>query len=145
MATELQKKVARLCGVDVEGKSKRSAAASLRLALGDEILDIFPEKQTSESQEILAGQLGIKDLSPLLEIAALQIDAELIRLNEEAMAEYGFEPGMRVRFLGGPNVFGLAYEVGEEYVISKVKPNGRIYFKQSNGASAYANQLEPVA
>ena len=102
------------------------------------LFDIQPEKLE------IARQLGIKGLSNWRELAALQIEAELVQMNEVAMEKHKFKAGMRVRFIGGPTVYGHAYEVGSEFLVSTVKADGRIYLKQTNGASAYASQLEPV-
>lgn len=144
MATDLQRAIANLCGADVAGLSERSAAARLRLALAGDLLGIHPEKPATEQQVEIARQLGIKGLSNWREIAALQIEAEFVQMNELAMEKHNFKAGMRVRFIGGPTVYGHAYEVGSEFLVSTVKADGRIYLKQTNGASAYASQLEPV-
>ncbi len=145
MATDLQKAIAGLCDTDLTGLSKRSAAARLRLALAEELLAVSPEKPATEEQVEIARQLGIKRLSNWRELAALQIEAEFVHMNEVSMEKHKFKTGMRVCFIGGPTVYGHTYEVGSKFVVSTIKADGRIYLKQTNGASAYASQLEPVA
>jgi len=83
-------------------------------------------------------------LSSISVVAAAQIAAELAARNQEALARYQFAPGMHVRFIGGPTVHGHAHEVGVEFIVSTVKASGKVFFKGTNGASAYASQLRPV-
>jgi hypothetical protein len=144
-STSLQAEIAKLCGVSIEGLSQRSAAAVLRCQLAEEVLGVTPESPTTDSQKSFASMLGIKGLSAFKEIAALQIHAELVRQNEEAMEKHHFRPGMKVKFIGGPHIHDLTHKIGSVYTVSTVKPDGRIYFKATNGASAYASQLVPVA
>ena len=145
MATKIQKRLASICDIEVDELSMRSAAAALRLALAEPVLDVVGKNPTTLSQIEIARQLNLSNLSCHKEIAGLQIEAEFVRLNEVAQEKHAFIPGMRVKFIGGPNIHGLVYKVGEEYIISTVKLDGRIYFKDTNGASAYASQLQPIA
>lgn len=127
------------------GLCDRSAAVRLRLALAKDLLAVYPENPVTDQQVAITRQLAIKELSNWREIAALQTEAEFVHMNEVAMERHKFKAGMRVRFIGGPTVYGHTYEVGSEFLVSTVKADGRIYLKQTNGASAYTSQLEPVA
>ena len=144
LPTQLQLKLAKLCGINLNGASRRLAAALLQLALAEDVLGISPSRATSDPQREMAKQLDIAQLSDFMEIAALQINAVLVKRNEEALARYKFAPGMRVTFVGGAHVHDLAYSAGTELVISRVRPDGSVFFKGTTGAGAYASQLEPV-
>lgn len=142
--TTLQLQIAQLCGISLNGLSKTSAAALLSSKLAEDVLGVLPALPTTDAQRSIATQLKIAKLSEFREIAALQIKAEFVRLNDEAMNKHEFTKDMRVRFVGGPHVHQLAYEVGAVFQISTVKPDGRVYFKGTVGAGAYASQLVPV-
>lgn len=141
--SDLQVKVATLCGVSLDGLNKRAAAAVLGAALAEDVLGVVPNNPATDAQRAIADQLGISGLSAFKEIAAVQIKAAFVKLNEEAMKKHQFAPGMEVVFMGGPHVYELSHGVGEIFRISKVGKDGRLYFKHTNGAGAYPSQVEP--
>lgn len=143
-STKLQAKLAALCGVKLGAVSKRSATAMLQVALAQDVLGVVPRLATSDAQKEIAKQLKLRGLSPFKELAALQINAAFVQCNELALSRYKFAPAMCVEFVGGPHVYPLAYAIGAQFVISRVKPDGSVFFKGSNGARAYASQLKPV-
>ncbi len=140
----MQHKLANLIGLSLAGLSRRSAGALLYAALAEH-LDVEASLPSTDAQREIAKQLELKSLSAFKELAGIQIRAEFVRLNEEAMHRHKFKPGMWVMYVGGPHVNEPSHAVGQLYQVSTVKPDGRIYFKATNGASAYASQLEPKA
>lgn len=143
--TEIQRKIAAMLGIEIDGYSKRTVAAALRAALAEDVLDIVPTSATSESQRDIAAQLGINNLSDYKEIAGLQIGAAFTKLNEEASAKYKFIAGMCVEFIGGPHVHDFTYNIGDTFVISSLGKDGRVYFKGGGGQSAHPSQLRPCS
>jgi|GEM_PF-3179222 len=145
MATERQVKLGVLCGIDVAKLPRRAAAAALQVALAEDVLGVVPVRPTTESQKQLASQLALTDLSQYREIAAIQIRAALACRDEEALRKDHFAPGMRVRFVGGPTVYGHSHSLGTVYTVSKVTADCKVYFRRTRGAFAYTSQLEPVS
>lgn len=143
--TKLQERIASLCGVTVKGLSKRSAAALLSSKLAEDVLGLTPLLPTTEAQLDIARQLALPNLSEFKDIASLEIQAEFVRLNEIALEQYKFTPGMWVVVTCGHPLRELAYEIGDQFQISTLGRDGKIYFKKSNGLGAYPSQLEPVA
>ena len=143
--TERQMQIAALCGVTLTGLSKRSAAALLSAALAEDVLGVLPRLAATEAQREIGRQLQLPQLSQFKEVAAIEIQAEFVRLNEQAMEKHKFAPGMWVMFVGGPHVRESSRAIGELFQISTVGRAGRIYFKATNGAGAFPSQLEPRA
>ena len=143
--TERQLKVAALCGLDITGLSKRSAAAVLGATLAEEVLGVVPRLPATESQCEIARQLKITSLSSFKEVATVQIQAAFVCLNEEAMRKFNFAPGMWVAFVGGPHVRESSHAIGELFQVSTIGRDGRVYFKRTNGAGAFPSQLQPGA
>lgn len=142
--TKLQGQIASLCGVTLKGLSKRSAAALLSSKLAEDVLGLKPVLPTTEPQLDIGRQLDLLNLSEFKDIASLEIQAEFVRLNEIAIEKYKFTAGMWVVVVGGYRVSESSYEVGDQFQISTLGRDGKIYFKKTNGLGAYPIQIKPL-
>lgn len=142
--TDKQSALAHFLGLTSQGCSKRELAAKLRAELAEDLLLDGSDRTTTDAQLELASQLAISNLSSNRAAAAAQIEAALVRLNEEAIQKYRFSPGMLVEFVGGPHVHGLSHAPGARFEVSSISRDGRVFFRKTTGFYAYPCQLRPV-
>lgn len=142
--SEAQLKLAQLAGVDVQGDSFDVAAAKLldavALAIGYE-----PGEPSSERQRSFAASLGCTVTHDSKRVASAKIGDALFAKNQEAIAALAFNPGDRVVRVHQFEFEGELRTLEQEYVISSIQPNGRVYFKGGNGQGAWPTQLRRCA
>ncbi len=138
--SEAQIELAGRVGVDVGGDSFDVAAARLldavALALGYE-----PAAPSSERQRSFAESLGCDVSNDSKRIASARIGDALFGKNQEAIANLGLKPGDRVIRVHQFEFDGELRTLEQEYVISSIQTNGRVFFKGGNGQGAWPTQL----
>lgn len=143
MRTADQEQLARALGVDISGDSFDVAAARLMdvvaVSVGHE-----PAEPASERQMQFAQSLGCAVAGDTKRVASAKIGEALLARNRQAIVSMNLKPGDRV-------IRTIQFEYGgelrtteNEFVISSIQNNGRVFFKGGNGQGAWPTQLKPI-
>lgn len=130
-------------GVDVSADTFDIAAARLQDAVASAIGWEAPEP-ASDRQKTFASSLGKDVAGDSKRVASAKIGEALFDNNQAAIASLALKAGDRViraeRFEFGGEVQTLE----QEFVVSSIQPNGRVFFKGGNGQGAWPTQLRKV-
>ena len=138
--SEAQTELAKLVGVDVGGDSFDVAAARLLDAVAP-ALGYEPAHPSSERQRSFATSLGCDVAGDSKRVASAKISDALFAKNQEAIVALALKPGDRVVRVHQFEFDGELRTLEQEYVISSIQPNGRVFFKGGNGQGAWPTQL----
>lgn len=142
--SEAQADLAKLVGVDVAGDSFDVASARLldavAVALGYE-----PTEPSSDRQRSFAASLGCDVTNDSKRVASAKISDALFAKNQEVIAALALKAGDRVVRVHQFEFEGELRTLEQEYVISSIQPNGRVFFKGGNGQGAWPTQLRRCA
>lgn len=131
-------------GLDIESDTFDVAAArlldSVATAIGHE-----PVEQSSERQRAFAASLGQNVAADSKRVASAKIGEALFAKNQDAIASLHLKPGDRVVRVEHFEFDGEMRTVEQEFVISSIQPNGRVFFKGGNGQGAWPTQLKKHA
>lgn len=128
--TQAQRELADTLGIKVTDEDTFAVVASHILErIGNEIGS--PPSEVSEKQLAKAQELGI-DVSSCSSSwsAYIKINEAIRRSNLDAVRRMGLKPGDEVLTSGG-----------QQYVVSSVGEDGRVYFKGGRGKQSPASQL----
>ena len=142
--SEEQIQLAASLGIDVAPDTFDVAAARLldhvAAAIGHE-----PPEPSSDRQRAFAASLG-QDVSPdSKRVASARIGEALFAKNQDAIAALNLQPGDRVVRVTRFEHDGEMHSFEQEFVISSIQPNGRVFFKGGNGQGAWPTQLHKPA
>jgi hypothetical protein len=144
VATEHQVRIAEALGVDVSGDSESVAAARIL----DEVALVIGERNgrrpATEKQVEYGQRLGLKLGAESLRVAAAKIHEALRRRSVDALRTLDLKPGDRVVRRPVFEPHGEPHETAQEFVISSIQSNSRVFFKGGHGQSAWPTQLEKV-
>lgn len=143
-ATEEQLRVAAALGLEVSADSESIAAARIQDAVSLAIGERSGPQPATEKQVEFARSLGLDAAGDTLRVASARIDDELRRRNLEAIERLKLAPGDRVRKRTVVTIKGERHEWTQEYTVSSIQPNTRVFFKGGNGQGAWPTQLEKL-
>ena len=142
--TESQRSLAALLSVDLAGDTFDSAAARLLDAVSTSV-GLEPQEPASERQKAFAKSLGAVLESESKRVASAIIGQLLHERNQEAIARLQLSAGDWVVRTQRIEIEGETHILEQEFVISSVQPNGRVFFKGGNGQGAWPTQLRKSA
>ena len=136
-----QLQLANLLGLNLAADTFDVAAAQLldkiAAAIGHE-----PPEQSSERQQSFAASLGLDVTTDSKRVAGAKIGDALYTKNQEAIASLNLQPGDRVIQVTQFEYEGKLRSLEQEFVVSSIQPNGRVFFKGGNGLGAWPTQLK---
>lgn len=139
-----QEHLAQLLGVNVATDTFDVAAARLldRVAAA---IGYGPSEPPSERQIAFAYALGQDVTSDTKRVASAKIGEALFANNQDAIATLNLQPGDHVVRITRFEQEGELRSFEQEFVVSSIQPNGRVFFKGGNGQGAWPVQLrKPV-
>lgn len=142
--SKTQTQLAKLVGLDVGGDSFDVAAARLLDAVAP-ALGYEPAEPSSDRQRSFAESLCCDVTSDSKRVASAKIGDALFTKNQEAIVALALKPGDRVVRVNQFEFEGELRSLEQEYVISSIQPNGRVFFKGGNGQGAWPTQLRRCA
>ncbi|MEG4507026.1 hypothetical protein QUA81_25545 [Microcoleus sp. F6_B4] len=75
-------------------------------------------------------------------MASAKIGEALFSKNQDAIAALNLKPGDRVIKISRFELNNEFHTFEQEFVISSIQPNGRVFFKGGNGRGAWPTQLK---
>ena len=138
--TESQLALAKLVGLDLGADTYDLAAAKLLDAVATAIGFEAPEP-SSERQRSFASSLGCEVCEDSKRVASAKIGEALFAKNQAAIAALALKSGDLVIRIQQFEFQGELRTLEQEYVISSIRPNGRVFFKGGNGQGAWPTQL----
>lgn len=136
--------LAGLLGLDIKTDTFDVAAARLLDAVATAIGHEPPE-QSSERQRAFAVSLGHNVTADTKRIASAKIGEALFAKNQDAIASLHLKPGDCVVRVEHFEFDREMRTVEQEFVVSSIQPNGRVFFKGGNGQGAWPTQLKKHA
>ena len=139
-----QFRLASLLGVDISDDSYDVAAARLLDAVATSVG--FEDSTASSDRQVeFAASLGLDVSSDTKRVASAKISCSLHRRNVEQAAQLNLKPGDRVIRIDKVEIDGVWQAIEQEFVVSSVQANGRIFFKGGNGQGAWPSQVRKVS
>jgi hypothetical protein len=138
-----QRSLAALLRIEIGGDSYDIAAAKLLDAVAAAI-GFEPPEQASDRQKAFALSLDLDVAGDSKRVASARIAEALLAKNLAAVAELDLKPGDRVVRTGHLEFEGDLHTISEEFVVSSIHANGRVYFKGGNGQGAWPTQLQRI-
>lgn len=138
-----QQKLAGLLEITLAGDSFETAAAKLLDAVA-ESLGFEPAQPSSLRQQVFAESLGMNVVHDSKRHATAKIGERLLELNRQAITDLDLKPGDRVLRIHRFEHEGEERTFEQEFVISSIQLNGRVFFKGGNGQGAWPTQLRRV-
>lgn len=139
-----QLRLANVIGVDISTDTFDVAAARLldyvATAIGYEPADTSSERQRSFSES-----LGLDVTGDSRRIASARIGEALLAKNRTAIESLNLQPGDRVIRVTQFEHAGELRTFEQEFIVSSIQPNGRVFFKGGNGQGAWPTQLHKPA
>lgn len=135
-------------------------AASLGLDIGTDTFDVVaarlldavapaighePPEQSSERQRAFAASLGHNVAADTKRVASAKIGEALFAKNQDAISSLGLKSGDRVVRVKRFEFEGEMRTLEQEFVVSSIQPNGRVFFKGGNGQGAWPTELKKHA
>ena len=140
-ATTKQKEVAEKLGLDISGVSERAAAARIRDALAEVILERVHSPTPTSPQIEFARSLGLDVARDSFRVAFAKIRDCLEDENARAIREMDLRPGVEVELAYEMDMGGKMKRFRDKFIISSIHQSGRVYFKKTTGHFAYALSL----
>ena len=135
-----QKSLAASLGIDISGDSYDVAAAKLLDAVAAAV-GFEPPESSSERQRAFASSLGHNVVSDSKRVASAKIGDALLARNQAAIAALHLRPGDHVVRTEHFELEGEMRSISQEFIVSSIQPNGRVFFKGGNGQGAWPTQL----
>ena len=139
-----QVKLASILNVDVTLDTEFVAAARLEDAVSPAIHPSGEPRNATERQIAFGRSLGLDLNNDSFRVASARIDEELRNRNHAALNALQLKPGDRVIKRHRIEIDGQVHDLDQEYVVSSVDDNLRVWFKGGNGLGAWPTQLEKV-
>lgn len=143
-ATEEQLRVGSALGLDLAGDSESTAAARILDAVSVAIGERSGPQPATQKQIDFAQSLGLDASEDALRVASARIDEESCRRNLEALERLNLAPGDRVVKRTAVVINGERHEYTQEYIVSSIRHNTRVFFKGGNGQGAWPTQLKKL-
>lgn len=136
--------LAHVLGIDISADTFDVAAARLldrvAAAIGYE-----PADSSSERQRAFAESLGQDVAGDSKRVASAKIGEALLSKNRSAIESLDLRPGDRVIRVTQFEHAGELRSFEQEFIVSSIQPNGRVFFKGGNGQGAWPTQLRKPA
>lgn len=139
-----QLSLARLLGIEIDDDTFDVAAARVMDAVAPAV-GYEPSEGSSERQREFAKSLGLNVIADSKRVASAKIGEALFAMNQHAIASLNLKPGDHVIRVGYFEYEGERRSVEQEFVVSSIQSNGRVFFKGGNGQSAWPTQLRKHA
>lgn len=141
--SEEQKAIASLLRLDISRDTFAVATARIH----DSVAVAIGEKAPAPSslrQQALAAALGLNVEQDSRRIASARIGDLLYIKNRQAIDTMRLRPGDRVTRVNHIELETERRTLEQEFTISSIQPNGRIYFKGGNGQGAWPSQIRRI-
>ena len=142
--SEDQHRLAVLLTVEISEDSHDVAAAKLldavAISLGFERAEPATDRQRTFVDSLGASVEGITK-----RVASARIGELLLAKNLKAIEDLNLKPGDQVVRIQSFELQGETKVLEQEFVVSSVQPNGRVFFKGGNGQGAWPTQLRKSA
>ena len=139
-----QHALAVLLKLDLGNDSRDVAAAKLLDAVAVSV-GFEPAEPASDRQRAFAESLGASVEGITKRVASARIGELLLAKNLKAIEEMNLMPGDHVVRVQSFEFQGETRVLEQEFVVSSVQPNGRVFFKGGNGQGAWPTQLRKSA
>lgn len=139
-----QRSLAAVLGVDVASDTHHVAAARLLDAVAVP-LGFQPPEPASERQKSFAESLGANLGEETKRVASAKIGELLFAKNQEAITAMNLKPGDPVVRVQRFEFEGQMRTLEQEFIVSSIQLNGRVFFKGGNGQGAWPIQLRKSA
>lgn len=139
-----QHALAQLLKLDICHDSRDVAAAKLFDAIAVSV-GFEPAEPASDRQRDFAQSLGASVEGISKRVASARIGEILMAKNLKAIEEMNLKPGDHVVRVQSFEFQGETRVLEQEFVISSIQPNGRVFFKGGNGQGAWPTQLRKSA
>jgi hypothetical protein len=140
--TEAQRKIADLLKVNISKDSRAVAAARIRSVVDFAINPNAKFRPVTQRQLKFAKSLGLDVSNDTFWVCIAKIGDRLGELNRQALDRLQLKPGDRVIKSSVVNLNGTQHKIKQEFTVSSIGKNGRVYFKGGAGASAWATQIK---
>lgn len=139
-----QLELAGLLNIDISTDTFDVAAARLLDCVAPAI-GYEPSEQSSDRQRSFAESLGQDVSTDSKRVASAKIGEALLSKNLGAIASLNLQPGDRVIRITQFEYGGELRSLEQEFIVSSIQPNGRVFFKGGNGQGAWPTQLKKPA
>lgn len=136
--------LATLLGVDIMADTERVAAARLEDKVSSAIYPGQELRLATNRQVAFGCSLSLDLTNDSFRVASAKIDDELRVRNRTAANNLDLKPGDRVVKRQRVEINGTFHGLDQEYIVSSVDANFRVWFKGGNGQGAWPTQLEKV-
>lgn len=136
--------LAELLGLNFEAETFDTASARLLDAVANAI-GYEQSEGSSERQRSFAVSLGCNVAADSKRVASAKIGEALLARNQEAIVSLDLKPGDRVIRVANFEFEGEVRLLEQEFIVSSIQPNGRVFFKGGNGQGAWPTQLRKHA
>lgn len=137
---DAQISLARLLKISIAADTTDIAAARLLDAVASAVGHELPEP-SSDKQRAFAVALGREVTGDSRRVASAKIGETLFERNQEAIAQLQLKPGDRVVRMQQFEFEGELRTLEQEFVVSSIQTNGRVFFKGGNGQGGWPTQL----
>jgi hypothetical protein len=132
-------------------------AEALRISIADDTFDVAAARlldavaraigyeasdASSERQRAFAESLGRDVSSDSKRVASAKIGEALLERNRAAIVSLDLQPGDHVVRVQHFEYEGAVRTLEQEFIVSSLQPNGRVFFKGGNGQGAWPTQLD---
>jgi len=142
--SEDQHRLAVLLTVEISEDSHDVAAAKLLDAVAIS-LGFEPAEPATDRQRTFVESLGASVEGITKRVASARIGELLLAKNLKAIEDLNLKPGDQVVRIQSFELQGETKVLEQEFVVSSVQPNGRVFFKGGNGQGAWPTQLRKSA
>ncbi|TAJ94017.1 MAG: hypothetical protein EPO31_07515 [Gammaproteobacteria bacterium] len=139
-----QQSLAHLLDVEIGGDTFDVAAARVMDAVAPAI-GYEPAEQSSERQREFAKSIGLNVIADSKRVASAKIGEALFAKNQDAIATLNLKPRDSVVRVEHFEHEGEMRSVEQEFIVSSIQRNGRVFFKGGNGQGAWPTQLRKHA
>jgi hypothetical protein len=113
--------------------------------LGPAIGESREPRPATDNQRDYAEFLGLDISRDTVSVASAKIAQHLFALNQQALRKLQLKPGDRVRRISSIEIDGQPRTYSQEFIVSSIQPNARVYFKGIGCQAAWPVHLEKVA
>ena len=142
--TKYQRHIAALLGIDVSNDTQGIAAAKIEDVVYPAINANAEVRAVTPNQLAFAKSLEIDVSQDSLNVAAAKIADRLAERNEELLDKLQLKSGDKVIKHESVEYEGEIEDLSQEYIVSSIGRDGRIYFKGGNGRGAWPDQVTKV-
>ena len=137
-----QIRLAAFLGIDIASDTELVAAARIEDFVAPAIHPGGSPRAATERQIELGDSISVDLRGDSARVASARLSEELFKLNKAAAAELDLHPGDRVIQRLNGQVRGRDVVCDQEFVVSSVGKNFRVWFKGGNGRSAWPTEIK---